>query len=187
MIHPHDYNVTCVKFCGPENEFIISLDCNYKPSIYITEWQTLTRLHQLYLPIIKKNRPVENYRLGYSARNNILVLVENYRDQHQFSIWDFRAENFNLITSSNDENQSQCLKVEMFDLQNTLQFAVVEKRCIKYWRYQQKSLELVHRIHVKDDILDSEISPLTQFFLFVTRAGKLYIINSDVKQSDICV
>lgn len=180
MIHPHDYSVSSVRFFGPEHEFVVSLDCNTKPSIYITEWETMTRLQQVYLPVMKRNRSILNYKIGCSKVHSYIVLAENYSDQYQYSIWDTRADGLSLLVSSEDDNQTNCMKIEVFDVTSSILFAAVEKRCIKYWQYKKDRLELISRTHVKEDIIDSEVSSLSQFCLFVTKSGRMYIINSEV-------
>ena len=84
-----------------------------------------------------------------------MVLCENYRDQYQIGIWDFREDVLNLQVTSNDENQGGCLKVEVFEGQSHFQFASIEKKCVKFWKYGRKNLELLTRIHIKDEIVDS--------------------------------
>ncbi|RZL97930.1 MAG: efflux RND transporter permease subunit, partial [Pedobacter sp.] len=68
MIHPHDCTVTCIKFFGPNYEYLLSIDGGYKPSIFITEWQTMTRIHQIYLPTQKKNQSVQSFHCTYSIK-----------------------------------------------------------------------------------------------------------------------
>ena len=182
MIHPHDSTVTCVKFLGSDHEYILSVDCGYKPAIYITEWQTMTRIHQVYLPVQKKNQPVQSYHCAYSYKNDLLIIVENYKGQYSFSLWDFKLNNFGLIAVNNEENQDICVGVHVFEDPKSLVFAVAETKTVKYWSFEKYKLELLHRIHIKEEILDTAISSLTQFFLFTTKQGQFYIINKEVNK-----
>jgi len=179
MIHPHDCTVTCIKFFGPDNEYLLSVDGGYKPSIFITEWQTMTRIHQIYLPTQKKNQSVQSFHCAYSKKRETIILAENYRDQYSLTLWDFKLNNLSLVGTDNDENQEVCLGLHLFDDSHFLDFAVAERRTVKYWRYERERLDLLHRIHVKEDILDSVVSTLAQFFLFTTKQGRLFIINKE--------
>jgi len=180
MIHPHDNTVTLIKFFGPNQEYLLSVDCGYKPSIYITEWQTMTRIHQVYLPTQKKNEYVKSYSCTYSNKTEILILVENYNDHYSFNLWDFKSKNLILMAKGNEENQENCTGIHLLEESQQFCFAIAEKKTIKYWKYDKQRIELLHKIHVKEEVLDTAVSSLAQFFLFTTKQGRLYIINKEV-------
>ena len=87
-----------------------------------------------------------------------------------------------LIATNNEENQEICLGLHLFDDSRQIDFAVAERRTVKYWRYDRERLDLLHRIHVKEDIADSVVSTLAQFLLFTTRQGRLFILNKEVRK-----
>ena len=182
MIHPHDCTVTCVRFVGQNSEYLLSIDSGYKPSIFITEWQSMTRIHQIYLPVSKDNQKVVSFELTYCHKTNIIIIVANYKDHYSLSLWDFKADNLALLASNKEESQEICLGVHVFDDPKSTFFAVAEKKTIKYWRYFNQQLELLHRIHIKEEIVDTAVSNLTQFLLFTTKQGRLYIINKEVRK-----
>ena len=74
MLHPHDFAISCVMFFGADQEYFLSIDKGAKPAIFISEWQSLTRLHQLYIPQAQKHRSVRNYICSHSPTTNILIL-----------------------------------------------------------------------------------------------------------------
>ncbi len=184
MIHPHNTTVTLIKFFGPNQKYLLSIDGGYKPSIYITEWETMTRLHQVYLPVQRKGEYVKSYQCAYSNKNEMLILVENYEDQSAFSLWEFKSNSLILMTKNNEENQDLCIGVHLLEDLQHFTFAVAEKRTIKYWKFEKQRIELLHKIHVKEDIINTDVSTLAQVILFTTKPGRLYIINKEVKDFD---
>jgi len=181
LIYSHESPVSCIQFVGSNQEFILSIDSQSRPTLLLTHWSTLRKVQQVSIPSEERESPIQGFSCAYNAPN-FLILAEKYRNQYTFTLWDFRTESLSLIASQSEDVMSQCVNVNIFDPIKgnfALFFAMVEKRSIKYWGYNKEKLELVHKIHVKDNILDSVISPLTQFLLFVTDAGKLCIINKE--------
>lgn len=179
MMHPHDFKVSSILFFGANQEYLLSIDNGLKPAIFISEWQTLTRLHQMYLPQPKKNRFVKNFVCNFAINKNMIIIAENYADRYIFSIWEFKSDNLNLLLVNDEENLTNCLRIHIFENSSVLFFALVEKKCIKYWKLDDKRLVLANRIHVKEDIIDAHLSPLTNFLLFLSESGRLYIVNSE--------
>ena len=182
MLHPHDFTVSCIMFFGANQEYLLSIDNGLKPAIFISEWQSMTRLHQMYLPQPKKNRFVKNYVCNYSPTANLIILGENCADKYTFSIWEFKPDSLNLLLVNDEENPTNCKRIHFFENSPYVFFALAETRCIKYWKLDEKRLVLANRIHVKEDIIDTQVSPLTNFLLFLSQSGKLFIINSEVNQ-----
>lgn len=180
MMHPHESEISFIMFFCANQEFLLSLDRGLKPAIFISQWHTLTRLHQIYLPQNRKNQPVVNFTCTYSVTFNSLIIAENYSDRYIFSIWDFKRESLNLLLSNDEEALTHCRRIHIFEHNSSLFFSTVEQRCIKYWKLENKRLTLANRIHMREDIIDTQMSPLTNFLLFLGDSGRLYIINSEV-------
>ena len=126
--------------------------------------------------------PLKVFSCAYSL-NNVLIIAENYKEQYSFSLWDLKSDSLIMLASHSEDILSECTGINVFDShpgKHELFFAVTEKKMMKYWGFNRQELELVHKIHLKDEILDSTVSPLTQFLLFVTKSGKLCIINKEV-------
>ncbi len=162
----------------------MSIDSQYRPTLLISEWSSLMLVQQHNLFPNLKDRPVEEYSVAYCAPN-YLVIAEKYKEQYSISLWDLRGDSISLLASHNEDVLSKCKSINIFDSKNskyTFFFAVVEKNTVKYWGYTKatQKLELVNKIHIKDNISDSTISPLTQFLLLVTETGKLCIVNKEV-------
>lgn len=182
-VHSHENTVTCVQFIGSNYNYLLSIDSQSTSSLILTHWPSSSLVQSFSMPKIIKDRPVQKYSCSYSSQNYIII-SENYKEQYAFSLWELKSDSLTLLASHREDVLSQCININIFDSQQgryALFFATIEKRTIKYWGYNKQKLELVHKIHVKENILDSIISPLTQFLLFIMEPGKLCIINKEVK------
>lgn len=110
-----------------------------------------------------------------------MVIAGNYPAQYTFSIWYFEGEKLDMLLENNEDTLANCLGVHVFEKTSSFAFAIVEKRCIKYWKLDGKKLLLVNRVHVKEDIMDTQLNPDKNFLLFLNEHGRVYIINKEVK------
>ena len=132
------------------------------------------------MPAPKKGTSIVKFRCGYSNQNNVLIIAEIYKDYYTIGLWDFKIDSIGLIMKNEEETSGNLKCIEIFENSSTLFFAMIETKSIKYWKFQYNRMILVNKIHVKDDIVDAKISTLTNFLLFVTDSGRLFIVNDEV-------
>lgn len=49
-MHSHDHEIQTLIFCGKKSSLIASVSGGLKVQLFVSEWETLSRLHSVYLP-----------------------------------------------------------------------------------------------------------------------------------------
>lgn len=66
-------------------------------SIFISEWESLRRVHQIYVPHKNRKKPVKSVTANYEKKNNLMFVIENEDDDgYRLSVWEFKNEKLTL-------------------------------------------------------------------------------------------
>ena len=183
-IHNHPSRVQSILFCGPNNKYIISLDSGPRVSLFMTEWESLTRIHNFFLSSRStKKTSVCRVSADYLKQNDLLGVCESDESDggYRISLWEIKNEKLSLLYLSDVEQTAVAHKFTFFPIKMSyVQFATYEAQCIKFWKYLDNKLLLVNRIHVKETVIDSSLNRINSMCYVLTRSGKLFIINDEV-------
>lgn len=93
--------------------------------------------------------------------------------------WEIKNNSVNLLFLNDVEHSASAEDILFFEtIKGSLNFAMVEKNSIKYWKYENKTAILTNKIYLKTEIVSASISRLTNLLCFVDIMGKAVFINS---------
>ena len=181
-LHNHSSIVRDICFISHDDRLICSVDSGSSPVLFVTEWESLRRIQEFSLPTRSRSSNIHSTILRYSYQSNILGLVENYIDGgYRLMFFEIKNNIVNLLFLNEIEQTSTCLNILFFEtIKGGLQLSIVEKNCIKYWRFEGMKATLTNRIYIKSDIVSSSISRLTNILCMIDEYGRAVFINSMV-------
>jgi hypothetical protein len=95
--------------------------------------------------------------------------------------WEVKNNVINLLFMNDIEQSASCLNLLFFEtIKGGLQLAIIEKNCIKYWRFENQKAVLTNRIYIKATIASASISRLTNLLCFVDDLGRGVFMNNQV-------
>ena len=175
----HENQVEQILFVGKENEYLLSLDKKYNVSLFATEIKTFQRITQFYLPLVERDYPLISVSCCFI--NNLLVINENeFEGGYRTSIWSLNNRNFELLFIKHLETVNFCVNCHFFNKKYVNEYVIIEKSCIKYWKIESNEVSIKNRIHVNENIIQSQINYFSNVLFFLTNIGKIYIINHEV-------
>lgn len=96
-MHTHEHQIQNILFAGEDDRYLITLDGYYKVSLFVSEWESLKRITQIYLPDKQRQLPVHSVLSAYNKKSEELVIVENeQKGGYRLSVWTFRNELLDL-------------------------------------------------------------------------------------------
>lgn len=94
--------------------------------------------------------------------------------------WEIRNNAIDLLFLNDVEHSASCINFLFFEsITGSLNFAISEPSCIKYWSFEEGQASLKNKIYVKSTCLAASISKLTSLLCFVDVLGKAVFINSE--------
>lgn len=158
------------------------MDGGPNPALFVTEWESMRRIQQFTLPVKSRPAAIESTMLRYSYQSNILGLLENEAGGgYRLMFWEIKNNLVNLLFLNEIEQTATCINLLFFEtIKGGLQLAIVEKNCIKYWKFEAGKAVLMNRIYVKSAIVSASISRLTNLLCFVDEFGRAVFVNSSV-------
>ncbi|KAL4440897.1 hypothetical protein ABPG74_009310 [Tetrahymena malaccensis] len=184
-LHNHESQVQAVFFGGSlDDKYIISLDGQFKVSIFISEWDSLRRVHQIYVPQKNRKKPVKSVIANYDKKNNLILVIENEDSGgYRLSVWEFKNEKLTLQFISDIDNNSCGLFIDSFNIvdqthSSSTQIAIAEKNCVKYFKIQeQNQVILTNRVHLKENVINMFINSTYNIVAALLHSGKIILID----------
>jgi hypothetical protein len=59
-MHSHDHEIETLIFCGKRASLIASVSGGLQVQLFVSEWETLTRMHSVYLPSKHRRNQVQS-------------------------------------------------------------------------------------------------------------------------------
>jgi hypothetical protein len=75
-MHTHDHEIQILLFCGRKSSLLASLSGGVKVQLFVSEWETLSRRHSVYLPSKHRRSPVKAVYAEYSLERDTLAVIE---------------------------------------------------------------------------------------------------------------
>lgn len=88
-IHTHDTEINAVLFC--DHHLVASISAGTKSQLFITEWQSLNRLHSIYLPSKHRSSPLHSVRL-LCHQSTIFILEQEQQQGYRLSVWKIKLD-----------------------------------------------------------------------------------------------
>ncbi|EAS02174.2 WD40 repeat protein (macronuclear) [Tetrahymena thermophila SB210] len=184
-LHNHESQVQAVFFGGSlDDKYIISLDGQFKVSIFISEWDSLRRVHQIYVPQKNRKKPVKSVIANYDKKNSLILVLENEDNGgYRLSVWEFKNEKLSLQFISDIDNNSCGLFIDSFNIvdqthSSSTQIAIAEKNCVKYFKIlEQNQVILTNRVHLKENVINMHINQTYNIVVALLHSGKVILID----------
>lgn len=179
-LHNHSSGIQDICFLSHDDKLVCSVDGGSNPTLFVTEWESLRRVQQFALPARTRSVPVESTLMRYSYQSNILGLVQNdTAGGYRLLFWEIKNNVVNLLFLNDIEQSASCINLLFFEtIKGGLQLALVERNCIKYWKFEGNKAVLTNRIYIKTPIVSASISRLTNLLCIVDELGRAVFINS---------